>query len=106
MICPGGDGSGEPTYASESAAAIITMVFQHTENQGSQFFTQYTWYLYEIVAFLQITLVHCFLQICNSRLLLIEKNYIGLYRLSHQKWGSTDILWELNGQRNVQTKAF
>ncbi|XP_070180605.1 protein unc-79 homolog isoform X2 [Littorina saxatilis] len=28
----GYDGCAEPTYASESAAAIITMVFQHTEN--------------------------------------------------------------------------
>lgn len=28
----GYDGCSEPTYASESAAAIITMVFQHTEN--------------------------------------------------------------------------
>ena len=30
----GYDGCAEPTYASESAAAIITMVFQHTENGG------------------------------------------------------------------------
>lgn len=30
--CTGFDGCSEPTYASESAAAIITMVFQHTDN--------------------------------------------------------------------------
>lgn len=33
-VLTGYDGCSEPTYASESAAAIITMVFQHTENGG------------------------------------------------------------------------
>ena len=31
-ITIGFDGGFEPTYASESAAAIITMVLQHTDN--------------------------------------------------------------------------
>ena len=34
LVLSGFDGCDEPTYASESAAAIITMIFQHTDNGG------------------------------------------------------------------------
>ena len=44
---PGYDGCIEPSYASESAAAIITMVLQHTDN-GCKFIISHIIHCYSI----------------------------------------------------------